>query len=74
MDWGSQKPPKQVAPVRLWQCHVCRQDTGEYSSVAVTVMHPVFTSPETGDVDPALSKHKAVCAACLARGKVTDVF
>lgn len=42
--------------------------------MAVTVMHPVFTDPESGDVDAAHSKRKAVCAACLARGKVTDVF
>lgn len=74
MDWGETKAPKRITPVRVWQCHVCKQDTGQYSSVAVRVMSPVVVNTNTGNVDRKLTKEKAVCAQCLARGKVTEVF
>lgn len=67
LEGGKGKRP--AKPARLWECVVCEADTGNATTTAIKVrrMPHVKGGKLTGGHDAW------VCAACLARGKITPV-
>ena len=59
---------------RLWQCKTCAADIGVATSSAVDYYYTIFVNVATGKPSKRHAGKKLVCAYCLGRGKVTDIF